>query len=258
MISIIIPYFNAKEYIVDSVISLSDFSIISEIIVVYDGCSKTKFKELEKLICFENKIKILSHPGLKNMGVSASRNLGIREAKNLWIAFLDADDYFLPNRFNEFNRLLNSSLDFDGLYEHVQYSNGSNKIYGVKKKILPEKLFHYLIRGTYGHFHTNGLIVKKDLLLSVGLFNEKLRLHQDSELWLKLAFYGRLVSGDLSSPVSMVRVHKDNRIWAGTSNSSRLKQWKVTWSWAWNKPVGFINKLLILRKIFKYSVGCLK
>lgn len=258
MISVIIPVYNTNSFLRECVSSAICHDVVGEVLLIEDGSIDGSFELCIELQVKYEKVFVLNHLNNVNKGASASRNLGIISAKFQYIAFLDADDFFLSNRFDYFHSILKVNEDFDGLYEQVQYFNGSNKIYGVKKKILPEKLFHYLIRGTYGHFHTNGLIVKKDLLLSVGLFNEKLRLHQDSELWLKLAFYGRLVSGDLSSPVSMVRVHKDNRIWAGTSNSSRLKQWKVTWSWAWNKPVGFINKLLILRKIFKYSVGCLK
>jgi hypothetical protein len=102
------------------------------------------------------------------------------------------------------------------------------------------------------------LIVKKDLLIQAGLFNETLELHQDSELWLKLAHYGKLISGSLADPVAMVRVHEGNRIWKGTSNTSRLKQWRITWCWAWDKPVGFINKLLILRKLVMYKISSLK
>jgi len=53
----------------------------------------------------------------------------------------------------------------------------------------------------------------------------------------------------------MVRVHAGNRIWKGTSNSLRLKQWLVTWEWVKNEPVGLYNKLLVMRKLLKYKIG---
>ncbi|WP_075352583.1 glycosyltransferase family 2 protein [Algoriphagus marinus] len=258
MISVIIPFYKASNFILESVNSVIKQELVSEIIVVYDGCPDIPFSDLNNLFKAQNKVILVHHQEFKNFGPAASRNLGIQKASNNWISFLDADDYFLVNRFESFKFLLNSATDFEGVYQPIQYFNGSNKIYGIKKEIPSHKLFHYLIRGTYGHFHTNGLIIKKDLLFKAGLFNKSLTLHQDSELWLKLAFYGRLVSGDLSAPVSMVRIHGGNRIWKGTSNSSRLKQWKVTWQWAWNKPVGIINKLLILRKLLKYKIGSLR
>ncbi|MEN2281290.1 glycosyltransferase [Algoriphagus sp. SE2] len=256
-VSVIIPVFEAEEYIEEAVKSTLGFSEIGEVILVEDGSKDNSFLKCKKLESDFEFIKLVSHTNRENKGASASRNLGIKLANFPFIAFLDADDYFQPNRFKSFRDFFEKSIDFDGIYEPVQYFNGSQKIYRIKKNIPPEKLLHYLIRGTYGHFHTNGLLVKKDLLIKAGLFNESLRLHQDSELWLKLAFYGRLVSGNINTPVAMVRVHSGNRIWSGTSNVSRFLQWRVTWAWAWNKPIGLLNKFLILRKLLKYKIGSL-
>ncbi|MGM0944159.1 MAG: glycosyltransferase family 2 protein [Bacteroidota bacterium] len=254
-VSIIIPVFEAEKFIEVAVKSTLGFSEIGEVILVEDGSKDNSFLKCEKLESDYELVKLVSHPNRENKGASASRNLGVKLANFPFVAFLDADDYFLPNRFKSFRDFCEKSIDFDGIYEPVQYFNGSQKIYGINKNISPERLLHYLIRGTYGHFHTNGLLVKKNLLIKSGLFNESLLLHQDSELWLKLAFYGRLVSGNINTPVAMVRIHDGNRIWKGTSNSSRFLQWRVTWAWAFNKPIGFLNKLLILRKLLKYKIG---
>lgn len=258
MVSVIIPVYQAKKFIEEAVKSCLFFDEVGEVLLIDDGSTDGSLIECQQIAQNTQKVKIFYHEDSQNKGPSATRNLGIKKAKFPFIAFLDADDYFLPNRFESFKLFLNKTSDFDGIYQPVQYFNGSNKIYGIRNEITSSKLFHYLIRGTYGHFHTNGLIVKKDLLLKAGLFNESLMLHQDSELWLRLAFYGDLIGGDLSSPVSMVRRHDGNRIWKGTSNATRLKQWEVTWSWAWNKPVGLINKVLILRKLLKYKMGSLR
>lgn len=255
MVSVIIPFFNAEKFIVHTINSCVSFPIVSEIIVIYDGDPNISFSDFCKLIGKSDKLIILHHSNNENSGPSVSRNLGIISASNSWITFLDADDYFLPNRFVSFEKFLSQGLEFDGIYEPIQYFNGSDKIYGIASNIPSNFLFHYLIRGTYGHFHTNGLIVKKDLLLKAGLFNESLELHQDSELWLKLAFYGKLINGGSSIPVSMVRLHQGNRIWKGTSDKSRFRQWKVTWMWAWNKPIGLTNKILIFRKLLLYKIG---
>lgn len=258
LVSVVIPVYNAEEFIINAVNSVVSFSEVGEVVLVEDGSYDESYQICLTLSNSLKKVKLFTHENRINLGASSSRNLGIVNSSFPFIAFLDADDYFLPNRFESFKLFLNKTSDFDGIYQPVQYFNGSNKIYGIRNEITSSKLFHYLIRGTYGHFHTNGLIVKKDLLLKAGLFNESLMLHQDSELWLRLAFYGDLIGGDLSSPVSMVRRHDGNRIWKGTSNATRLKQWEVTWSWAWNKPVGLINKVLILRKLLKYKMGSLR
>lgn len=258
MISVVIPVFNAHEYLNESIQSVLNISIVSEIILIDDGSNDGSLQLCRKLQSQNSKIKLFFHDNYQNLGPSCSRNLGISKATSDWISFLDADDFYLSNRFDCFLKSLKENFEFDGIYEAIQYFNGSDKLYSISNpNIKPSDLLHFLIRGTFGHFHTNGLIVKKDLLIRAALFNETLKLHQDSELWLKLAFYGRLIPGSLSSPVAMVRVHSGNRIWKGTSNASRLNQWNITWQWAWKNPVGLINKLLIIRKLVKYQIGAI-
>lgn len=252
IVSVIIPVYKAVDFVEESVKSAVHFEIVGEIVLIEDGGNDGSYEKCLELCNEFSKVRLLIHPNHENRGVSASRNLGIIESRFPFIAFLDADDYFLPNRFNEFDTILKSKEPFDGIYEAIQYFNGIDKIYGVSRQVSPENLLFYLIRGTYGHFHTNGLIVKKELLLKANLFDESLLLHQDSDLWLKLAFYGRLISGIPDVPVSMVRKHEGNRIWNGTSAKSKYKQLIITWKWAKYEKVGFFNKLLLLRKLLKY------
>lgn len=256
-VSVIIPVYNAIEFIEQSVSSAVVFPVVGEVILIDDGSSDGSFERCKELKRRFEKIRIFSHKGRINRGASAARNLGILEAFCPFIAFLDADDFLLPNRFDVFKKYINEGKVFDGIYESVQYFNGSDKIYGIRKDIPPNRLTRYLLRGTYGHFHTNGVIIKKETLIKAGLFVESLDLHEDSDLWIKLSFYGKLISGKVGSPVAMVRRHEGNRIWKGTNNKSRFKQLKVTWNWAKKEKIGVINKALILRKLIKYRVSSL-
>lgn len=253
-LSVIIPVYNALDFIEQAVNSAVAFPEVGEVLIIDDGSTDGSYEVCKVLDQKFEKVMILSHKGRLNKGAAASRNLGILEASFPFIAFLDADDYFLPNRLDFFRNYNYQGRVFDGIYESIQYFNGSNKIYGMKRNILPQRLTHYLIKGTYGHFHTNGIIVKKDILMKAGLFVESLELHEDSDLWIKISYYGKLISGDLGKPVAMVRRHEGNRIWKGISNTSRLMQWKATWYWAWNKPIGIINKMLIIRKLLIYKI----
>lgn len=258
LVSVIIPVFQAVKFVEFAVLSAIQFPVVGEIILVEDGGEDGSYElcgELEKK--FE-KIILITHQSRENLGAAASRNIGILKAKFPYIAFLDADDYFLPNRFLEFLNFIKDGIDFDGVYEPIQYFNGSDKIYGISKPIPPNRLFHFLIRGTYGHFHTNGIIVKKPLLIRSGLFVESLDLHEDSDLWMKLAFYGKLISGENFHPVSMVRRHEGNRIWKGTSYKSRYKQLKVTLNWAKTENMSLINKLFLFKKYMKFKLLSLK
>jgi len=100
-VSVIIPCFNGKYYIADAISSAySQHNIEAiEVIVVDDGSIDGSWEELEKLrdTRFPN-LRILSHPERANLGVSASRYSGLLAASGNYVAFLDADDVFLPGK----------------------------------------------------------------------------------------------------------------------------------------------------------------
>ena len=92
LVSVIIPAYNAESFIVeaiDSVLAQSYRNI--ELIIVNDGSTDST-----PILCksYKEKLKLFSQP---NQGVSAARNLGLQKAKGDFIAFLDADDSYLPN-----------------------------------------------------------------------------------------------------------------------------------------------------------------
>src|SRR5690606_1370405 len=74
------------------------------------------------------------------------------------------------------------------------------------------KLFETLLDPGHGHFHTNGIIVRKKLIEAAGYFNTKLRLHQDTDLWIKLSYLGIILPGKTDAPVAIRCFHGSNRI----------------------------------------------
>lgn len=123
MLSIIIPVYNAKDYIekcLDSIIKVSDESV--EIIVVNDGSSDGSDKILES---YKNNhdVIVISQ---KNAGVSAARNAGIERATGKYMTFVDADDLFykMPEVANEHN----SDMI---IYNYIEIDNKDNKIKDV-------------------------------------------------------------------------------------------------------------------------------
>lgn len=93
LVSVIIPVFNRQSWIADAVDSVlaQDYRPF-ELIVVNDGSTDNTARILSS---YGKKIRILSQ---ENSGVSAARNLGIKEARGEWIAFLDSDDYWLAQK----------------------------------------------------------------------------------------------------------------------------------------------------------------
>ena len=110
-ISVIIPCYNSQEYLeecLDSVVNqtFEDF----EVICINDGSTDNTLNILEKYAKADNRIRIISQD---NSGLAASRNVGLANASGKYICFLDSDDYFELNTFQEvFDIAEEKSLDF--------------------------------------------------------------------------------------------------------------------------------------------------
>ena len=253
-VSVIIPVYNAAQFIKEAVVSALQQCQTGEILLIEDG-SKDNSLDICKHLEFKyDKVFLYQHDCGKNKGASESRNLGIKNAKFNYISFLDADDIYANNRFNESERLFNCHLDIDGVYECAQYYN-ENKIYTINKSINPDKLLYYLIRGKYGHFHTNAITLKKAVFDKVGFFHPDLKLHQDTEMWLRLAHSCKLINGNLTEPVCFIRRHPGNRIWVGFSNETRYKAYYNFFLWLKGKKISILNLMLLIRKIAKLKAA---
>ena len=104
-ISVIIPVYNASAFLKKAVNSALQFEEVKEILLLED-CSTDDSLEICRKLAEENtKIKLFQHPDKGNHGAGASRNLGLSKASQDFISFLDADDYYLPNRFKAENEL---------------------------------------------------------------------------------------------------------------------------------------------------------
>ncbi len=97
LISIIIPYYKKKLFISKTIKTILNQSYKNfEIIIIYDDTDLLEFKYLNKISKKDRRIRIIKNK--KNLGVSRSRNIGIKKSKGKYIAFIDADDTWKKNK----------------------------------------------------------------------------------------------------------------------------------------------------------------
>ncbi len=248
MVSVIIPVFNDEKYVRQATESALSQPETAEVILVEDGSFDQSLNVcLRELTKLDSRVKLFRHPDGRNHGAGASRNLGIRSSSCKYLAFLDADDYFLANRFAKARELFASDRSIDGVYEAVglhfetketeQYwPKEIEPLMTIKRNIPPEELFELQSPvGSEGYFHIDGLVARRRMFEKSGFFDETLRLHQDTALFIKCAAACKLVPGELREPVAMRRLHSENR-----SNGrrrpldifrTRLLMWRVLWKW---------------------------
>jgi len=218
-ISVIIPAFNAManlERAVNSVLATGRDDL--EIVIVEDGSNDGTLSVAKNIASRNEKfVSVKQHNGGVNRGVSASRNLGIKLSRGEYICFLDADDYFYPNRFDHALAVLMANPEIDAIYEatemviEVAEENnlwGTSGIFGLQQAVAPERLLTTLLKGQ--PWHSNAILCRSRLLQQTGGFDESLRTAEDCNLWFRMAVIGRLVGGNFDLPVAAYCRHGSN------------------------------------------------
>lgn len=174
MISVVIPLYNCRKYIVRAIQSILSQTILpEEIIVVNDGSTDGGNILVEQL----------SHPLVRlinqgNAGVSAARNKGIAESKQEFIAFLDADDEWLPNHLETLISLTHLYPQC-GLFASPYYikpMDGKAFLPSINNSLLPTKhgiIDNYYKLAAYSGdmpMHINSILVRKEMIQKIGGF----------------------------------------------------------------------------------------
>lgn len=178
-ICVLIPVHNMARYLFRAVASaIWQLEPEDEIIVADDGSTDLGgYRELE---CFSKRIRWLRNPVRK--GVSYTRNRAIRRAKAEWIKFLDADDVLAPYALQSL-RGVEATLAPDV----TVYTGGCHRMYkGEYYDFLcgaDESLREIM---NYNPILLSATFVRREALLAVGLFDERIEFEEDWDLWLKL------------------------------------------------------------------------
>ena len=263
-ISVVIPVYNAEKYLRCSVESALAQPETEEVLLVEDCSRDDSLRVCRQLADEYPAVRVLRHSPPRNLGAGASRNVGIKNARCDYVAFLDADDYFLPERFAKAARLFDSTPEIDGVYETIGthfecdetkkkwLAEGRALVTGFREQVAPECLFEAQGPvGTKGCASIDGWVVKKSVFADTGYFDEELRLHQDAAMGLKLSALCRMAIGDIARPVAMRRVHTANRISAKRSPARQYADfqhmWRVLWRWGSIRLDGDRRDLLLKR-----------
>jgi glycosyltransferase involved in cell wall biosynthesis len=239
LISVIVPVYNAEWYVGPAVRSVLAVPQDVEVVLVEDGSTDGSLALCRRLAARHGRARLLRHPGGANRGAGASRNAGIRAARGRYVAFLDADDLYLPNRFSVDIPMLERDRALDGVYgavgtqfddDHVPLPDGDREMTTLDGPVAPDELFQALLLGTHGAFHTAGITVRREVFERTGLFDPSLRQAQDSAMWLKMAAVLRLAPGSITEPVALWRRHPGNRTRRGASEwrgAAQTYRWSV-------------------------------
>ncbi len=251
-ISVIVPVYNAEKYVAQAVESALQFEEVSEVILIEDKSPDNALEVCRKLEQQHERVHLFQHPDQGNHGAGASRNLGLEKASGDFIAFLDADDYYLPNRFDAEKELFKDP-EVEGVYgalgvhyytekaKQQYYRLFGDNLTTVYKRHKPEDVFpgQLNMAGSFGLFSIDCLTIRKKAMKEKvkPFFKTHLRLHQDTEFLFRLSYYLNLYPGILDKAVAVRGVHENNRITAVDAKkikpaTTRILLWKEVNEWA--------------------------
>ena len=201
-ISVVVPLYNKEKSIEATLQSvLAQTYTDYEIIIVDDGSTDNSLNVMRKRISeLENEsIRVIQK---ENGGVSSARNRGIEDSKGEYIAFLDADDLWDKEYLAEQIKLIH---DFpDAAMWGINFAETNNG--QLVRKLatgLPEGYRGYVdnyfqIKGRHSDlFCSSSVVIRKDVFDKVGLFDERIKYAEDTDMWWrilathKVAFYDR-------------------------------------------------------------------
>jgi glycosyltransferase involved in cell wall biosynthesis len=212
-VSVIVPFLNAEQFIEEAVESILAQTYENwELLLVDDGSSDGS-SEIAREYAARNPacVRHVTHPGRGTRGASASRNLGITQATGEYVAFLDADDVWLPRKLQQQTALLSSQPKAAMLYGVSQWwyswtgdPEDATRDYvhplGLRAGVLiepPALLAPFFVHQTAAIPGPNSVLIRRSTAQLIGGFEEAFRsLYTDQVFYAKVCAHAAVVPYD--------------------------------------------------------------
>lgn len=225
-ISIVCPTFNSASFIGKTLDSVFGQTVSPyELVVSDDGSSDGTADLIERM--FQQRSPLLRCLLVRNehCGPGAARNAGIRAATGDWIAFLDSDDLWQPEKLERVWNAIGQHPDANFVCHHETMirKDGTSHVLEYGRRFCGRRS---LVRQVYASniFSTSAVVCRRSLLLEYGLFDETLMSAQDYELWLRLSPH---VQPLFVEEVLGCYVERAGNITSGSSGARMLNEFRI-------------------------------
>ncbi len=193
--SIVCPVFNSRAWVQKTLDTVLGQTLRPhELIIIDDGSSDDTPAFIEQYLQEKDPAFPWTILRGEHRGPGGARNAGIRAAKGDWIAFLDSDDLWMPQKLDRVAQAAAQTLGVNFICHHEELVQLDGRrvpldyaSYHDPSRPLPGQLYQRNL------FSTSAVVCRSDMLLAHGLFDESLMSAQDYELWLRLSPHLHLV-----------------------------------------------------------------
>ncbi len=207
LISVVIPTYNRKDLVVEATQSIllqepKNF----EVVIIDDGSTDGTKEYIDSL---KLPVIVISK---KHGGISSARNEGIKYAKGEYIAFLDSDDVWLPTILKSQLEFLESNPHIPLVYTDQYIESNGEKLEKTRFSLSDtnhQERSKFNLTGFMKNppIHISSVMVRKSIFDEIGLFNEDLKIHEDTDMWNRISQKYEL--GYIEKPLSIFRWEKD-------------------------------------------------
>jgi glycosyltransferase involved in cell wall biosynthesis len=211
------PVFNREWCVaeaIDSVLATNEPGL--ELLIVDDGSTDGTPRILADYAAREpERIRLFVHAGRANRGIASSRNLGVANSRGEYLAFLDSDDLYRPERFHHSLAWLEAHPQSAACVEPYAIASlnatDSARVVQHVTTVPPEDhgwLKAMLFANNYWNMPV--ITLRRSALAQFGAFDERLSFAEETALWLRLAAAQAVGAAQDHTPVAMVRRHSDH------------------------------------------------
>jgi len=205
-VSIIIPVYNNRIYLEKCIESALNQTYSDVEVIAVDDCS-TDPEVIEVLKKYADHPRFIFKQNDYNCGISATMNRAIKESSGQWIAFLDCDDWLVPEAIEEVVKTIRSRPDAVYIYTdriNVDEETQTESLETFRNRPT-ENYFKELLIGMY----TSHLkVINRNVFLKIGLHESRFDGAQDYDIALKTAFHFGDAFAYVSKPLYMHRIHQ--------------------------------------------------
>lgn len=200
LVSVVMPVYNCEEYLAAAVESVVCQTYANWELILVDDCSTDQSGALAD--CWSTsdlRINVIHNE--HNSGVSISRNNGVKAAKGDWVAFLDSDDVWMPEKLEKQIAIVNAEEPVDGVFTGYGYLDAFSRVGNTWFQVHGQATYsEMLVRNIMS---TSGVLLRRGLLVSSPFSTGA--YHEDLHEWLGLLKGGARFIG-INEPLHYVRI----------------------------------------------------
>lgn len=199
--SVVIPVYNKENFLLETLNSVSKQTFRNfEIVIVDDGSVDSSKEVIQSFISNNEKISI-NYVRIENQGVSVARNTGIKYAKGLFIAFLDADDLWHERYLESIHNVINLNPTINFVATRFFYGDSSDWNPTIPDKLNCKKFHYYEIDPRKRPMiFTSSVCIKRNLFeCESNCFSPGKTHGEDIEVWVRVSLnnYTYLIDAEL-------------------------------------------------------------